>query len=52
MSMLAILLLGFGLAIYCFYFDMASSTVTDSSEDERMLNHVELFCYVTFGVNG
>jgi len=52
MSMLAILLLGFSLAIYCFYFDITETAVTDSVEDERMLEHVKLFCYVTFTVNG
>ena len=52
MSMLAILLLGFSLAIYCFYFDITETAVTNSVEDERMLEHVKLFCYVTFTVNG
>ena len=52
MSMLAILLLGLSVGVYYFYLDMARLSVTSSKEDLRMLSNVEMFCYVTFSVNG
>ena len=52
MSMLAILLLGFSVAVYYFYLDMARLSVTSSPSDLKMLSNVRIFCYVTFSVNG
>ena len=52
MSMLAILSLGFAVAIYFFYFGMVKYAVSPTDENKKMLQNVKLYCYVTFTVNG